>query len=390
MPACLALVVLFSSALPRPIGAREVEGLDFKYMYYWDRNGVRNHTPAILFLKKLSLPWSLRWQQEVDMVSGASRRLGLRLIGRQGDRPLDLDGVSGASRREIRHSEKATMAYAKDGRAASGSFYFSDENDYTSYSPSLGGTWDFHDRNTTVGADVALFIDEMRPRGSFAGLGGDRKITSATVTFSQILTRRSLAGLTVNGIYSAGYLGHPYNPVALADGSLILENLPDDKSSLAVTGQITQGYTLGGRLGSVRLEARYYRDTWKLASGTADLQLYQYFTESGYFRLRARGYAQEAAAFAKDTYAGDEVYRTADIRYYGFSSLTLGLKLGSAFAGSWGESALLPDRWDISYDHGMRDTRGEEGTASFHHYQLFPQDQYYLQGTLMLGLSFDL
>lgn len=387
--ACLAACL--SAVLPRAAEAGEGDRVDFKYMYYWDRNGVWNHTPAFLFVKGLAEAWSVRWQQEADFVSGASRRLGLRNIGRQGDNVLALDAVNGASRREVRHSEKATVGYAMAGRAASASFYFSDEDDYRSYSPALGGSWDFNDRNTTLGGDLAVFFDDLHPQGAFRGLGGSRTLTSGSLSLSQILSRRTLATLTVNSIHSQGYLGHPYNPVILANGSLVLENLPDDKTSVAVLGQLIQGFRLGGRLGSARVEARYYRDSWRLDSRTVDAQVYWHFAGSAWLRLRCRGYDQGAAAFAKAGYAGDERYLTADSRYAAFSSLTFGWKLGSDLFEAWSQSSWLPDRWDIGYDHVVQDTEGDEGLgAPYRQYRLFPHDEAYLQGTFMLGLGFDL
>ncbi len=380
------------AAAPSPARAAESDqGVDFKYMYYWDRNGVWNHTPAVTWFKKVAASWRIQYDQELDAVSGASRRLGLRNIGRLADNDLKLDGISGASQREIRHSEQATVAYANQGRNASASFYFSDENDYRSYSPSLAGSLDFNERNTTLGGSAALFLDDMHPTGRFTGYGGKRKILSLTGSLTQLFTPLTLGAITVNVNHSTGYLGHPYNPAVTPDGDLKLENLPDNKTSVAVSGQIIQGFHIGGQLGSLRLEARRYQDDWQLGSNTADLQWYQYVHEGTWFRLRARGYHQDAAAFAKEAYIGDEVYRTPDIRFYAFSSLTVGLKIGSVFPESWGESPWLPDRWDLSYDHGVRDTKGEDdGVHPLYHYQLFPTDQYYIQGTFMAGLSFAL
>lgn len=392
-PAILLCGLAASAVVPAPVYAADEsdQGVDFKYMYYWDRNGVWNHTPAIAYFRKFASAWKFQWDQEIDAVSGASRRLGLRNIGRLGDNDLKLDGITGASRRETRHSEQATVSYAKQGKTASASFYFSDENDYRSYSPSVSGSLDFNDRNTTLGGSAALFLDDMHPTGPFTGTGGTRRIVSGTVSLAQVLTPLTLGSLTANVIRSTGFLGHPYNPAVTADGNLFSENLPDEKTSLALSGLIVQGFHLGGRLGSVRLEARHYRDDWELGSNTADLQWYQYVSEGTYVRLRARAYQQDAAAFASEAYAGNEVYRTPDIRFYAFSSFTLGLKIGSVFPESWGESGWLPDRWDLGYDHGVRDTKGEEGTGKpLFHYQMFPSDQYYIQGTLMAGLAFDL
>jgi hypothetical protein len=386
------LPLLVTLALPGALrAAGGDQGLDFKYMYFQDQNGAWNHTPALSFFRKLASVWKLQYDQEVDYVSGASRRLGLYNIGRLGDNDAKLDGITGASRREIRHSEQATAEYSREGRVASGSFYFSDENDYTSYSPAVSGSLDFNDRNTTVGGSAAFFFDDMHPQGPFRGLGGSRRITSLSANVAQTLSPLTLAGLTVNLIHSSGFLGHPYDPVITDSGNVIVENLPDRKTAWALSGQVIQGFHLGSKLASLHLDARWYRDDWKLGSGTADVQWYQYLTEGTYVRLRARGYRQSAAAFARPAYAGDELYRTGDIRYFAFSSVQLGLKIASVFPESWNESAWLPDRWDIGYDHGLRSTKGDEnGVTPLYHAQLFPADEHYQQGTFMLGLGFDL
>lgn len=388
----LCILLCCIAALPSTARAGETDqGLDFKYMYFWDRNGTWNNTPAFAYFRRLNSSWKLKWDQEFDGVTGASRRLGLKNIGRLGDNDLKLDGITGASRVEIRHSEQATLAYSQGDRNASASFYFSDENDYRSYSPAVSGSLDFNERNTTLGASGAVFFDNLHPTGPFRGLGGDRRIVSLNATLTQLFTPLSLGTLTASVIRSSGYLGHPYNPIVTDSGAMLLENLPDKKTAVALAGQVIQGFHLAGRLGSVRLGGRHYRDDWKLISNTAEVQWYQYVVEGTYVRLRLRGYDQGTAAFAKESFEGNEVYRTPDIRYYAFSSLTAGLKIASVFPDSWNESAWLPDRWDLSYDHGPRDTRGEEdGVSPFKHYQLFPTDQYYVQGTLMAGISFDL
>jgi hypothetical protein len=381
-PACLAAAGMVSDS---------DQGLDLKYMYYWDRNDVWNHSPSFSYFKRIFSNWKFQWDQDVDYVSGASRRLGLKNIGRLADNDLKLDGISGASRRELRHSEQVTFSYADQGSNAAASMYFSDENDYRSYSPFLAASKDFNERNTTVGGSIAAFFDDLHPSGAFKSLGGNRTIVSADATLAQVLSPLTLVGFTANIIHSEGKLGHPYTPVLTTQGTLVVENLPDHKTSYALAAQLVQGYHLGDQLGSVHTELRYYHDDWDLNSGTADVQWYQYFAAGSYVRLRARGYSQTRTAFARNGYLGDEVYRSADIRYYPFRSLLIGLKVASVFPESWGDSPWLPDRWDLSYDHGVRNTYGEEnGVSPLFFYQLFPADEHYLQGTFMAGLSFDL
>ena len=382
--------MLFGFVVPSLGVSNTGDKVESKYMYYWDKNDVVNHSPAITFLKSLSNYWNFQWNQEFDAVTGASRRLGFRNVGQQGDHNLVLDGITGASKKEIRHSEQASLAYSHKGHNGSASFYFSDENDYTSYSPALGGSWDFNERNTTLGGGVNLFLDHLHPQGVFAGLGGDRKITSSTLSLTQILSPSTLVAITANSIHSSGVLGHPYNPVVLGQGGMLIENLPTSKTSLALTGQLIQGYHLVDRRSSLHLEARYYQDSWKLASQTAEIQVYQYLTENAFLRVRTRVYRQTHAALAKQQYQGNEVYRTADIRFFDFTLLSLGVKLASSFPDTWADIGLLPDRWDFSYDQGIRNTRGEGGSVGpYYHYQLFPRDEYYMQGTFMMGLGWD-
>jgi hypothetical protein len=393
-PRFIAAVLLASVTLALPGAPRAAEGdqgVDFKYMYYDDKNGAWNHTPAFSFFRKLASSWKLQYDQDLDYVSGASRRLGLRNIGRLGDHDAGLDAITGASRRETRHSEQASVAYSKEGRVASGSFYFSDENDYTSYSPAIAGSLDFNERNTTLGGTAAVFFDDMHPQGPFKGLGGSRRISAFSANLAQTLSPLTLGTITANLIHSSGFLGHPYDPVITDSGNVLVENLPDRKTAWALSGLLIQGFHLGSKMGSIHLDTRWYADDWKLQSGTADLQWYQYLTDGTYVRLRARGYRQGAAAFARPSYAGNELYRTGDLRYYAFSSLRLGVKIASVFPAGWNESAWLPDRWDLSYDHGLRSTKGDEnGVTPAFHAQLFSAEEHYQEKTVMLGLSFDL
>ncbi|MDB5051891.1 MAG: hypothetical protein JWO30_4962 [Fibrobacteres bacterium] len=414
LAALLCAVLMASLSVRTATGEGSGDYLDFKYMYYWDRNGVWNHTPAFDWLTFLSPAWSFKWSQEFDVVSGASRRIGSDNTGKLGDHGVDatsgaskrtttgtpfanpwkdpaFDAVSGASKREIRLSENPGLTYSKNGSVYSGGIYYSDEPDYRSFSPSLTLSRDFNERNTTLSASGAWFFDDFHPQGAYSDQGGGKQIRSLTLSANQILTPLTMLSLTATGIYANGYLGHPYNPVILDSGFLIEERVPGDKTSWAVAAQLVQGYRLGGTLGSFHLQYRHYMDSWDLIADDAELQWYQYFGGSAYVRLRARGYAQGATAFYKDHYVGDESYRSVDLRYSQFKSLLLGIKVSAPLFAEWEDSPLLPDRFDLSYDFGIRDTYGDQGTdRPFAHYQLFPSSENYTEGTIFVGLGFDL
>ncbi len=159
-------------------------------------------------------------------------------------------------------------------------------------------------------------------------------------------------------------------------GARSWERLPDHLFSLADLADIKQS---GG-----------LNNDWDLTAATLDLKWSQYITERSSIRLRLRGYRQTGAEFAGKNYDGDEAYHTADIRFHPFSSLLIGGKFASVFPDNWLTSWYLPDRWDVSYDYLMRNTRGDdrlENTGRL--YQLYGPEEHYLQGTVMFGVGFD-
>jgi hypothetical protein len=388
--ACLAAFLPLAGA-----GAAAAEGsrLEIKHEYFWDKNKVWNHTPAFSLTQALSRVWTLGWEQELDFVTGASRRIGLEKIGQTGDR--EIDAVSAASKVEMRHSENPSLTYSDQGTVATVSLYSSRENDYTSLSPAGSLSFDFNERNTTLGASYSEFFDTFRPTGAFAGLGGKKRIRSVGATLAQSLTPLTLIGLTATWNRSWGYLGHPYNPPMDAQGTMMTEAVPDHKQAGALAAQIVQGFRVSDRLGSLNLDYRRYQDDWGVKSGTLDAKVSQYVSESAYIRLRLRYYNQTGALFAKDVYRGDETYRTGDIRWFPFTSWTAGAKVSAAFPDEWGQSAFLPDRWNLKFDYTFRDTRGDKtaqaaGEPRSLRYQLYGPDENYTQGVIMAGLEFDL
>ena len=384
-----AVVLSVSPSYASGSGSR----IEIKQEAFYDRNGVWNLTPTFALLLALSRKWSFGWEQEFDIVSGASRRIGSDKVGQFGDR--ELDAVSGASKIEIRHSANPSLTYAHQGFTATGAFYSSREDDYFSMAPSGSVSMDFFGRNTTLGASFAEFFDDFRPQGSFAKEGGEKRIRSLGLTVAQSLTPLTLVGLTGSSIKSWGYLGHPYNPPMDASGAFMIESVPGTKNAGALSAQIVQGYHLGGLMGSLNLDGRRYMDDWGLKSSTLDFKASQYISEGAYIRLRVRYYNQTGAVFAKPFYGGNEAYRTADIRFSPFTSWMVGAKLSSACPESWSEYALLPDKWDVKFDYMVRDTRGDvqnpaAGAPRSKLYQLYSPEEEYLQGVIMVGMTFNL
>lgn len=386
-------ILTVSVLLAVSVRASEGDALETKFEAFHDRNDVTALSPIFELRKTIARSLSVMWEGQMDAVTGASREWGLNGSGQVDAKTgasVKLDGVSGASQKEesepeFRWGSRLGLTWSRNGRVFSGSLYASTENDYKSFSPSISGSWDFAERNTTLSWAGSWFFDKMTPYGEWGRLGGgEKRVQSYSVGLTQTFTPLTLGGITVNGIRTTGYIGHPYNPVTTMDSGLIAEALPEAKNALAVSVQAVQGWMLHEKLGSVNIEYRNYRDSWDLRSNTLTLQLSQHVLDATVVRLQGRYYTQVGAWFAQtDLYQGREVYRTADIRFHRFDSYLAGLKVNSEFPESWG--AWLPRRWDLSYDHLIRNTRGNTRL-----YQLYGPDEWYQQGTARAGLGWDL
>ncbi|MEN9307394.1 MAG: hypothetical protein RL173_1326 [Fibrobacterota bacterium] len=389
--------LLWTATLSMTVFANEGgDRVDTKFEVFRDRNDVMALAPVISIAKSISRNFSIDWEAQLDAVTGASREWGLIGSGQKLDANsgalTKLDGVSGASAREggeiepeIRAGSRIGLTWTdKKGGILTGSLYGSKENDYQSFSPAIGGSWDFGERNTTVSWGASWFFDKMTPYGSWGVIGGGPKwVHSYNLGASQLISPLTLIGANATFTRTTGYIGHPYNPVTIPGNGMVIENLPSKKEALALAGQFVQGFHLGEELGSLNTEYRWYTDSWNLRSHTLTLRWNQHISEASVVRLQTRIYSQTGAAFATTNGVGNELYRTADIRFFPFKSLLLGVKYSSEFPDNW--PGLMPRRWDISYDHLWRDTKGNPLL-----YQLYASNVIYMQGTARAGLSWDL
>lgn len=358
---------------------------------FHDANEVYSVAPGFEWNRKWTETLSTNWSSEIDGVTGASRYMG-KFDGVSGatagggePKPKEFfDAISGSTKIETRSSHNLSMAWSDHGNTLSGGIYYSKENDYSSISPSLGGSWDFFDRNFTFGINHAEFFDKFTPQAPFDAFdpGGEKRLSTTSISLAQSLTPMLLLAGSWGYITSWGYLGHPYNPITLADGTLFPERVPDAKSSSAISASALQAYFIGDKMGNVKLDYRFYSDSWGLIGHTAELSSTQYLTETLTLRLRMRYYHQGAVDFAKIAYEGNELYRTADVRFYSFNSYLVGIKFSGHFPETW--HGLLPQRWEIKADQLFRDTKGNRLF-----YQLYPADSWYNQTEIFGLIGYD-
>lgn len=248
---------------------------------------------------------------------------------------------SGASRSDLLAYFNPSYTHNSDDRNQiwSGNGYVSTEYDY--FSVGFGGSYArlFNERNTEVSIAAQVYFDSWNPqypielRESFAGsVSGydpdfspfeneNRNSYSLSLGFSQILTKRLQASLSVDVVSQNGLLGTPFQRVYFADNpDFFVEDfqLADDVERLPDTRfKIPLGLRLNYYLNDwavVRTFYRYYFDDWGIRSNTASievpLRLNDKFTVSPSYRYYQQSavdyfYPKEEAISTLDFYTSD-------------------------------------------------------------------------------------
>ncbi len=392
--------------LSTPFASGGENSVELSYEYFIDKNQVICYAPILDFTYFFTEFWSVSYEQEIDAVTGASRYAGYSQDDQIASDATSgathqlspLDGFSGATKAEVRYAENLSISHSDQGRILGAGFYMSHEDDYTSYAPSVNISWDFNERNTTVAGGYSHFFDHYLSRPNFAP-GGKKSISSSNASITQSLTPLTILSLSGNFIDSRGFLGHPYRPVVTESGAIIEENVPDQKTGVALSANIIQGYHLfDDYLGSINVHYRNYQDNWGMLSHTIDTKWYQYITEESYIRLRYRYYQQGSSDFIYATYTDYQKYRSADIRYYPFSSNLFGFKISMAFPDSWQEAFfLVPTRWRYKVDYLFRSTK--ENSDLYQDFndelwhtsidQVLGVGDYYSQVDMLIGVQYE-
>ncbi len=218
--------------------------------------------------------------------------------------------------------------------------YRSQELDYRS--TALIGTLsqELNEKNTTItvrGQYNADLVGKILTNGDL--VNNKKKVYTASLNISQLLSPTTVADLGYDFVHLKGYLGDPYRQVRVTDDNGVFvmtdEFHPSKRTRHAVSGKISQmiptikASLIGGY--------RYYFDSWKVKSHTADLKLNKYIVNDLIFGVNYRYYSQSAAYFTKEKYVGQQFLgadlRTADYKLKQFGSNNFGFSLEYLFRG---------------------------------------------------------
>jgi hypothetical protein len=259
-----------------------------------------------------------------------------------GDRPADpFYASSGASRSDVWVGFTGSYSHSSDDRNSIWSANLSVAGEYDYMSIGFGGAYTrlFNLKNTELTIKGNVYLDtwsaiypiELRSYGSSQGSGdeeedyrfelGDYIITgnpnynpvnfqpfdsetrnsySVGLTFSQILSKRLQALVSLDAVMQEGLLSTPYHRVYFSDvaDSFIenfhladdVERLPDQRMKIAIGGRLN--YFINDRL-TLRTYYRYYMDDWDIDAHTISISVpikisdrftvypnYRYYTQS--------------------------------------------------------------------------------------------------------------
>lgn len=381
-----------------------VNNASYKYEYYTDNNGVRVHTNVASVQKAIGENVSIQVQGLVDGITGATR--GWRFTAadsasasstRYRDVPsgqvLSVDAVTSATTKERRSQIEGGLDVKIADLLTGCSASASNETDYFSRSGSARAQFDCNNHNTTLSATYTYFYDHYAPVGVYSGQGGLKQVHNASAGLMQTVTARTLAGVSLTGSSSLGYLGRPYYPVlvtsgaAVAGGAFYKEQLPDTRDFLAVVGQVLQHYPSFICEGSAKLEYRLYKDTWENLSHTVSLTIDQYLVPTVYASVRYRYYRQSGVWFYRDRYTTDNLaassasyipYLTVDERLAPLQSHLASLRIVFLVRdfikpSTEGLVALFPTKFDIEALAYNRTTVPDADVRRIH-YEYFGKD----------------
>lgn len=284
-------------------------------LHSYEGGGVSVNGPALLVQKRVNDAVSLSGHYYMDMVSGAS-----------------IDVITTASPyTETRNEYGAGITYLRGNSLMSAKVISSVESDYKSDSFSLGVSHELFGGLTTLNLGYGQSHDNVMRADDASFLKViDRYNFRLGVT--QILSRKSLIGIAFEDIADNGYLSNPYR-TALVGGASVNENYPRTRDSQAIAVRYLYGFSRDNQPvdHSLRLEYRYFQDTWGIQAHTFGIAWQRQFSPKWLGEFHYRYYQQEAASFYSDNFPALMTYMARDKELSTFKDHTLGTKFSWKF-----------------------------------------------------------
>jgi hypothetical protein len=376
-------------ALPSPAAADE---LVIRGNYWRDRN-TRVLQPEADLSKELPSGTTVGAHYLLDTITSASIAAGVVR-----DEPFT----------ELRNEVGFRLGQRLGPTRHTASYSYSSESDYWAHTLSIASSFDFFDKNSTLGLVTSYGSDKIAQRQGptlYNPLGGLQTF-GFIASWSQVLAKNALLlveyDLGVLGFgsekgkiggapnASTGFQANAYRSVIVA-GSPSREQVPYQRVRQALTGTLHLSFLTGGRLVpfvAFRPSYRFYLDDWSVRAHDLELRTFLPIGPTE-LRLTGRWHTQRAASFYSDEggrpgYSGDAsrglpctgcyadssrssdaLFFTGDPKLSAFSSMFVELRLLVRLEPIFRRSRRALPRWlaegrvELSYGHYFNDRYAE-------------------------------
>lgn len=342
--------------------------------HHYDGGGMEISGPSVLVRKNFRDRFSVTANYYVDSVTSAS-----------------IDVTTTASPyTEERTETRLGADYLHDKTSMGISWTRSEESDYLASTVGFSLSQDFFGDLSSLSFGYALGTDEVRRNGdALFSESVDRH--SFRLGWSQVLSRKAVAGLALEVTADEGFLNNPYRSVRYVDSydegnpldpsddvplsyAYQPESYPDTRTSTAVA--LRAAYHLPWQ-DALKVEYRFYTDTWGIGAENIELGYSRDLDQHWRLDGRVRTYSQNHADFYSDLYpyqnAQDNLARDKEMST--FDSLLLGM--GASYiikapeTSSWKQMSFNLQVDFIQFDYSdFRDLRkaGQPGTEPMYSY----------------------
>lgn len=267
--------------------------------------GVVANGPALLVRKSAGDDFSFSASYYVDTVSNAS-----------------IDVVTTASPYHEQRVETGVGAqYVHRDSLISVSATNSREPDYVADSASIDVSQDMLGGMTTLKLGYTRGWDTVEKHGN-PTFSQPAEHWQYRLGVTQVLTPRWLASLNLEAISDEGYLASPYR-AARVFGAYVPEVDPSTRTSRAAALRVVGAV---GENGSVRVDYRYFWDTWGIHGRTLELGYAQHVGPRWMVDGSARYYSQNHAVFYSNDFSSAMTYMSRNRQLSTFDDVGLSLK----------------------------------------------------------------
>ncbi len=375
--AALALLLVPASAGAADSGAKTQ--IDYTTLLYGEQGRAQVVEPILRATRLFSDGQSFSLQLGFDSITGASPS-GALPSGSFQSRTSPSGRVTTLKAGEIpttSFSDRRTGLDAEWQKPFGGRFtttigaHASTEKDYDSLGVNGKVSVDLMQHLLTVSVGAGYSDDSVSPvggtplglsDGSVVTHGANAKrVSSALLGISRVLSRRWLVGIDVTRFEEKGYLTEPYKVISLVDQvtgfplDQVTDKRPSTRSRTSVL--FSSVYHLTDDV--VYASYRYYTDSWKVRSTTSEVSYRHDLDESRYFEPHARFYQQNAASFfTPGLVLGQDLpqFATADQRLGRLTTYTIGATYAFPLFD-------LPGLWTVRADYIRQEGVGNPPSA---------------------------